>query len=143
MNEETIRLGIHRVNNKVLFMSTGSDQPPVPIDSYPPFGDGSGYTPLELLLLSYESCTSMALISLLTERMRRTIVGLDAQATGYLKSEHPKSFSRIELSLSITSPDVTEAEVERALASAEQKICPVWDMIRGNVAVSVTFTIQR
>lgn len=143
MNEDTIRLGIRRIDDMTQFTSTGSELAPVLIDSHPPFGGGHGYTPLELLLLSYESCTSMALISLLTERMRRTVAGIEAEAVGHLRTEHPKSFSRIELALTITSPDATEAEVARALDSAEKKICPVWDMIKGNVEVAVTFTVKR
>lgn len=73
--------------------------------------------------------------------MKRSIVSINAKAKGYVRDEHPKALSKIELELEIISPDAQEADVNRTLVALEEKLCPVWAMIKGNVEVETIFTI--
>lgn len=39
------------------------------------------------------------------------------------------------------SPDVQEADVRKAIAMSEATLCPVWDMLKGNVEIGTTVRI--
>jgi putative redox protein len=75
--------------------------------------------------------------------MRRNVESLQAHATGKLRQEHPRAITDIELQLTIKSGDAEEADVQRAIDASEAKICPVWAMLKGNVNIQVSFTVER
>ncbi|HNY04073.1 MAG TPA: OsmC family protein, partial [Bacteroidales bacterium] len=111
-------------------------------DYIPPLGDNLGYTSLELLLLSLSSCLGSAMLTFL-RRMNRTITGFAITSRGIRKEEHPTGFRTIYLAISITSGDVTDEDVKKVIAMAEDKYCPVWSMIKGNTTVETSCTITR
>ena len=113
------------------------------IDYFPPIGSGEGFTSLELLMMSFTSCIGTAVLTILRAFMHKTVVSLKANAVGILKTEHPKALSHLQLKLVFESPDLEEADVQKAIASAEEKLCPVWAMLKGNVEIDVSFTIER
>ena len=47
------------------------------------------------------------------------------------------------LALAITSPDILAEEVQKAIDVSEEKLCPVWALLKGNVEVDVAFQIIR
>ena len=63
--------------------------------------------------------------------------------TGEEKEEHPKSFSVIHMDIYVQSPDAVLADFEKASSMTEEKYCPVWAMIRGNVKVETNFHINE
>lgn len=113
------------------------------IDGAPPVGHGAGEAPLDLFLRSFLGCMAVTLASLLRDRVRCDLRDLHATAHGPLRAEHPRAFQSIALHFDITSPDAREDAVARAVASAEQRVCPISAMIRGNVPVTVTFALHR
>ncbi len=138
-----IQIDLETVNEKIRFAASARENDTVSIDYFPPYGDGQGYTSLELLLISFASCISSVILTLVRGKMRKTIHSLKAHAQGTVKEQHPKSLSQIELALTVESPDLKEAELEKAIAVSEEKLCPVWDMLKGNVQISVTYAIDR
>lgn len=44
------------LNGKMMFKGTAGENPPIVTDYIPPMGDGKGYMPLELFLISLSSC---------------------------------------------------------------------------------------
>lgn len=142
MNNGMLEVNLHTINDKVRFDACAPDKPAIAIDYFPPVGDGEGYTSLELLMASFASCVGTALLTLL-RAMRKTVSALETEARGAQCPEHPKKLSRIDLSMVFTSPDLEEADVQKALAMAEEKYCPVWAMIKGTTEVGVTFAIKR
>lgn len=143
MDKEYLEVSLHTVNDKVKFASSAEENPEIAIDYYPPFGDAQGYTSLELLLISLTSCLSTAMLTLLRARMSRTISALQANAKGILRQEHPKALTHIQIDMVFDSPDAQEEDLQKALAASEEKICPVWAMLKGNVEISVSYTIKR
>lgn len=143
MHAHTMQIALRLLDGRAQMANETGGLPPVISDAHPPFGGGQGYTPLDLFLMSYADCTATSLLTLLRDRMRRTVTGLEATATGTLRTEHPKAFSHIHLAMTIDSPDATDAEIKRAMASVEKKICAVQAMIRGNVETEVTVTLRR
>lgn len=143
MAQNAVETQIRLVGDKVCFQTINQTGVPITIDSPSPYGDGQGDTPLALFLTSFAGCAAMSLLTLLRNRMRKTVTGMTAQAVGVTKDEHPKAFSSIQLKITLVSPDATEKETLRALDSVENKICPVWAMIRGNVQVDTTIDFRR
>lgn len=130
------------VNQKLQFSGETEGQTPVSIDYIPPLGDNLGYTSLELLLLSLSSCLGSALLTFL-RKMDKHILQFEIASSGTRKQSHPTSFSKIRLEVRLTSPDVTQNELKKLTRMAEDLYCPVWDMIRGNVKVDVTYSINN
>lgn len=137
-----LRASLKLINGRLHFTGTVEGNAPVSIDYIPPLGDDLGYTSLELLLLSLSSCLGSAMLTFL-RRMNRSINGFEIHSKGLRRDEHPTGFHTIHLTIAITSPDVTEAEVKKVIALSEEKFCPVWAMIRGNATVETSFTIIR
>ncbi|MDR0300697.1 MAG: OsmC family protein [Treponema sp.] len=134
-NKLTVKL--QTIDDKAMFNATARENPPIVVDYFPPVGSGKGYTSLELLMISFGSCVSTTLMSILRHRMKKSVSGVSAEAYGTLREEHPKALKHILLRLKIQTADVTEAEAREALKTAENTVCPVWSMVKGNVAVDV------
>lgn len=135
--ETTIRL----VGDKLRFDAALRDNAPITIDYLPPFGDGRGYTPTELFLISLMSCSGSTIVSLLKKK-RKTVVSFVMSAKGYKREEHPAIFERVELHCELVSPDATEEDMRRCIELTEEKYCPVWAMVKRNVEVVCTFGIM-
>ena len=137
MNFDPLDITVDLVNDKVQFTGALRDNAPVTVDYIPPFGDGEGYTSLELFLMSLATCVGSTVLIVL-RKMRKTITGCRVSAQGIRRNEHPTGFAHIALEVTLHSPDVTESELQRSLQLAEASLCPVWGMIQGNVEVTVT-----
>jgi putative redox protein len=125
------------VNGRLNFSGTVGDNAPVAIDYIPPLGDNLGYTSLELLLLSLSSCLGSAMLTFL-RRMKKDVQAFAVHARGIRRDEHPTGFKTILLDIELSSADATADDVEKVIALADEKYCPVWAMIRGNVEVVVS-----
>jgi putative redox protein len=137
---EPLAIALSLTDDKVHFTAVARSNPRIDIDYTPPLGTGDGYLPLELFLASLAACSAATIVTLL-RRMQRTIVSLDAQAEGIRRTEHPTAFERIELHLSIVSDDATQQDVEKAVQLSRATYCPVWAMLKEDIAVTVHTTI--
>ncbi len=129
------------LNQKLLFEGQVAGNEPVYIDYVPPLGDNLGYTSLELLLLSLSSCVGSALLVVL-RKMQKTILTFGIAATGQRKLEHPTGFKSIQLEVNVQSPDITDDMLGNAIARLEG-LCPVLDMVKGNVEIKYSFKITQ
>lgn len=129
-------------NQKLHFKGNTDFVQDLHIDYVPPFGDGLGFTSLELLLFSLASCTGSTLL-LVTRKMGRTIQGLKIVATGDRRQEHPTAFQTIHITLWFDSPDLTHEDCEKARHISESSLCPVFSMLQGNVEIKTTFFINE
>jgi len=138
MNDKAKELeaSIVLVNDRLHFSGTSGNNAPVSIDYIPPLGDDLGYTSLELLLLSLSSCLGSAALTFL-RRMNKNITGFAIHSRGMRREEHPTAFKTIFMELSVESNDVTDADLTRVIQLAEEKYCPVWAMVKGNVEIVI------
>ncbi|MFN8208393.1 MAG: OsmC family protein [Bacteroidales bacterium] len=134
MENNILESSIELINEKVHFSAICQDKPAISIDYTPPYGDGLGYTSLELLLLSLSSCAASS-VAIILRKMQKTISELKVHATGIRHTEHPTGFRTVILEFRLTSPDLLPADVEKALALSEDKLCPVWNMLKGSVEI--------
>lgn len=142
MSAEPLQASIQLLNEKLRFSVVLRDNHPINIDYIPPLGDGQGYTPLELFLISLASCAGSTVVSLLRKK-RKAVTSFSVSATGYRREEHPTSFERVELHFDLVSPDATEEDMRRCIELSEEKFCPVWAMVKGNVEISCTYSIEK
>ena len=133
---------VELINDKLNFKGGVEDNQPVLIDYVPPYGDGNGYTSLELFLLSLSSCLGSSILSLI-RRGGKTVQGLKIESKGYRKEEHPTSFKTVEIKIFIKSSNVESIDVDKAIKVSEDMLCPVWNMIKGNVEVNVIYEIEK
>lgn len=132
---------IELINDKINFKGEVENNQPVLIDYIPPYGDGNGYTSLELFLLSLSSCLGTSVLTLI-RRTGKSVTSLKIDSKGYRKTEHPTSFKMIELKLYIKSLNVENIDVDKAIKLSEDMLCPVWNMIKGNVEVKVNYEVS-
>jgi len=133
---------IKLVNNGLKFECVADGQPPIYTDHPIPPAAAEGYAPIQLVLIGLATCSGGTVAALL-RKFRKEVGSFSVKALGTLREEHPLSFSHIELQFSLTSADATEDDVRLAITKAEEKYCPVWAMLKGNVEVSSTVTINR
>ncbi len=141
---EKLNVKLKSLDDKVMFGATARSNPQVVIDYFPPVGTGQGYTSLELLMASFGSCISTALLTLLRYRLQKTVKGISVEMEGEVSENHPKKLDRIHTVLHIESgatTDLTDQQVQQMLKVAEDSICPVWAMLKGNVEIDITTII--
>ena len=141
MNTTQLNAQVHLIDDKVKMKAHVPGKPPVIMDYFPPIGKGEGYTPLEILLMSLATCYGTTVKSMLTGHLRKEIRNLTLFAEGDRLKEHPTKFHTIRLTMNVDSPDLNMEELTSVAAMAEEKFCPVWAMIEGNVAVETKLTI--
>lgn len=130
-----------RTNRKVHFEGVSAANPnlPIPFDFAPPLGDGNGFAGLELLLMSFAGCVSTTVVFLLG-RAGKNVGGYRASARG-VRREQPLSLAEIHLHLQLEVEGGTDADMETVLKQAEA-LSPVWQAVKNNIAVAVTYTLQ-
>ncbi|OPX83331.1 MAG: hypothetical protein A4E53_04672 [Pelotomaculum sp. PtaB.Bin104] len=130
------------INQKLMFEGKAADNPSIIIDYIPPLGDGEGYMPLQLLLISLASCSGSTVVTLL-RKMRKDVSGIKVIANGARRDEHPLGFKTIQLDLIIQSKDIDETSIQKAIQLSEQTYCPVWAMLKNNVEIKTTYSINK
>jgi putative redox protein len=143
MSKDLLEIRLNTVDGKVKLAASTDDDPEIALDYFPPVGTGEGYTPLELILISFTGCVSTVLITYLRSILKKQVVSLSAKAEGDVRQEHPKALTHIRVALIFRSQDLEEQDVRTALKAAETRLCPVWAMLKGNVETEVKFAIER
>jgi putative redox protein len=128
------------INDKVQFSGVAGVNPEIICDYVPPLGDGNGYTGLELLLTSLAACAGTAVAALL-RNAGKTVSGLKVNTKGQRRDEHPTSLEKIWIEFILTSPDGTNADVEKAIQMSGQTISPVWTMLNKSAEIVTDYKI--
>jgi putative redox protein len=142
MTDKSVQLdsSIELINDKLHFNAYVEGNEPISIDYVPPQGDNLGYTSLELLLLSLSSCVGSAVLTFL-RKMKKNITGCQINAQGTRRTEHPIGFKKIVLTINLRSSDTSIEDLEKVISLAEDKYCPVWAMLKGNVEIEIKHKI--
>jgi putative redox protein len=135
-----LEVTVNSTNQKLGYTGALRSHPAVPIDYIPPLGDGQGYTPLELLLMSLAACSG-GTIGLLLRKMGKTVSDIKVNTKGIRREQHPTSFQKIFLEFVVHSNDVKDADMQKAIKLAEESVCPVWAMVKGNAQINAEYKI--
>jgi putative redox protein len=137
---EPLEVTVHSTNQKLGYTGALRSLQPIAIDYVPPLGDGQGYLPLEMLLMSLASCSG-GVVGLLLKKAGKTVTGIKVNAKGMRREQHPTSFRNIHLEFIVTSADIKDEDMQKSLKLAEESLCPVWAMVKGNAEITATYEI--
>ena len=77
------------------------------------------------------------------KRMHEPVSGLGVEAHATRSTEHPTVLKEITLEFTVKGEGVDAAAVARALQLSEQRLCPVWNMLKASTTISVGYHLQQ
>lgn len=110
-----------------------------------PIGSGealAGPTPLTMLLASLAACSVNSLMAVL-KKMQQPLTGLSVEARAIRSTDHPTVLKDISLDFTIKGDGIDPAAVSRALQLSEERLCPVWNMLKASTAITAGFHIEQ
>ena len=100
-------------------------------------GELAGITPLKVLLASLAGCSGNTL-ALVLGKMHQPVNGIEVDVRAVRRDEHPTVYTEIALAFTVKGAGVDPAAVERAVAVAEEQLCPVWAMLKAGTPISTS-----
>ena len=100
----------------------------------------AGPTPLQSLLACLAVCGGSTL-GLVLARMRQPVEGIEVDARGSRRDEHPTVITEIALEFTVRGAGVEPEAVGRALKVAEEQLCPVWAMLKPGTPITASFEV--
>jgi putative redox protein len=100
----------------------------------------SAPTPVELLLVALGSCTAVDVISILKKK-REQVSAYRVEVRGERRSEHPRSYTRMEVHHVVTGREISERAVSQAIELSETKYCSVAATLWPTAEIVSTFEI--
>ena len=97
-------------------------------------------TPMELLLVALGSCTAVDVIGILKKK-REDITEYRVEVHGERRSDHPRSFSRMEVRHIVTGRNISEKSVAQAIELSDTKYCSVAATLRPTAEIVSSFEI--
>jgi putative redox protein len=129
-----------RWTQKLHFVGRAAYAHEVPVDHAPPLGEGRGISPMEVLLMSLAGCSGQTVMSLL-EKMRQDVRTFSVTASGAKRDDHPRVFTEIRLEFRIGGNALDRDLIDKAVRLTEEKYCPVWAMLKGNVPIAASIVL--
>ena len=103
-------------------------------------GQGTGFSPMEMLLVGLAGCTGMDVVSILRKK-RQDVTGYEVHVQGIRAEEHPKVFVEISVEHLVTGHNIQPAAVERAIELSETRYCSVEAMLGKVAHIKSTYRI--
>ena len=100
----------------------------------------TGPTPLTMLLASLAAC-SLNSVQVILKKMQQPVEILQVEARGTRRTEHPTLLTDIELEFTVNR-GVDQAAMARALQLSEERLCPVWNMLKASTPIKASFHMQ-
>ena len=98
--------------------------------------DKAAMSPTELLLSALAGCGAVDIVIMLKKR-KKSILAFLIETDGTRMETAPKYFSKIHCKYIVTSPDVTEEELNKTAALALEKYCSVASSLKSEITFSV------
>lgn len=138
-----LNITLARQNDAVHLHGFNKDQLSVSIDGSPDIGgENLGVRPMELLLMSLGSCSSMDVISIL-QKMKQPLEDFRVEVNGKRREgEIPAVFTHIHLHYFLKG-NLDDSKVARAIDLSMGTYCSVTKMLEKSVDITHEFTIER
>ena len=104
-------------------------------------GEGSGFSPLQLLLAALGGCTGIDVVDIM-RKQRQKVDYLEIVVSGERVKEPPRVYDKIHVEYRIKGKDVKEKAVQRAIRLSEDKYCSVGAMLKTKAKTTSSYTIQ-
>lgn len=103
-------------------------------------GQGSGFSPMEMLLVGLAGCTGMDVLSILRKK-RQDVTAYEVHVQGIRAGDHPKVFVEINVEHLVTGHNIQPAAVERAIELSETRYCGAAAMLGKVARIKNTYRI--
>lgn len=132
---------LQRINQAVRFEGSNSAGNTVILEGSPDIGgEGQGLRPMELLLLSLASCSSMDVASIL-KKMRQPVDDMRVEVDGErVADEVPAVFKKIHLRFLLKGP-IRPDRAEEAIRLSVEKYCSVARMLEKTAEITWEYEI--
>jgi putative redox protein len=97
-------------------------------------------TPMELLLVALGGCTGADVVGIL-EKKRQRITGYEVEVKAERRAEHPRIYTRIEVTHHIRGHNIDPSAVRHAIELSETKYCSVSAMLGGAAKITMRHEI--
>ncbi len=134
-------LSIHAEHLGGMRVTAGDGTHSVSMD-YPAGAGQTALTPLQLLLASLAGCAANTVAAVL-RRSGRPVGALSVHARGLRRDEHPTVFTEIALEFVVRGAEIDADSVARAIEVAEERLCPVWAMLKPGTRIASSFRVER
>ena len=125
------------------FTGTANESFLVPMDADKSVGgQDMGFRPLQLLAIGLVGCTGMDVISILKKK-RQEVIEFEVSAEITRADQHPKVFSKILLTYSVTGRNISRQAVERAVELSETTYCPAQAMLAKTAEISHEIIVKE
>ncbi|MBN2529445.1 MAG: OsmC family protein [Deltaproteobacteria bacterium] len=138
-----LQVSLLSVNDEVRFLADAPGREPITVDYFRSNDDATSYTSLELLLISAASCMASALKIVIKKRLKKDVIKLEVDASGVRRESLPTDFTAVSFHIRCTSADLDDSELTELVQSAKEKICPVFAMLKDDIDMQFSVTVQR
>jgi len=115
----------------------------IPLDAKKAVGGHDlGFRPLQLFAIGLVGCTGMDVISIL-QKKRQDVTDFTVSAAIERADQHPKVFTKILITYTITGKNIDRDSVERAVELSETKYCPAQAMLKEAAEISHKIVIHQ
>lgn len=99
-------------------------------------GEGAGFRPMALLLISFGTCTAMDAVSIMRKK-RQDVARFSIHVKGTRVADHPRVYSKIEVRFVFYGRDLSEEAARRSVELSQEKYCSVGGMLKKAVPIEV------
>lgn len=104
-------------------------------------GEGTGWRPVEMLLLGLAGCTGVDIVSIL-EKKREDVRGVEIEVRGEpFVDDYPHYYETIEVVYRVTGVGIKPGSVAQAIELSEEKYCSVKGSLGPQCNVMTSFEI--
>lgn len=115
----------------------------IPLDAKKAVGGHDlGFRPLQLFAIGLVGCTGMDVISIL-QKKHQEITDFTVSAEIKRADQHPKVFTKILITYTITGKNIDRNSVERAVELSETKYCGAQAMLKETADISQKIVIHQ
>lgn len=104
-------------------------------------GEGSAFSPMQLLLAALGGCTGIDVVDIM-RKQRQNLTSLEIRVSGERVAEHPRVYSKVHVEYRLKGEGLGEKAVQRAIQLSEDTYCSVGATIKKTAQVSHSYTLQ-
>jgi putative redox protein len=104
-------------------------------------GEGSAFTPMQLLLVALGGCTGMDVVDILLKQ-RQKLTGFEIVVSGERVTEYPRVYSKVHVEYKLKGENLRDKAVNTAIQLSQNKYCSVGATIGKTAKISHSHSIQ-
>ena len=104
-------------------------------------GEGSAFSPMQLLLVALGGCTGTDVVNIL-QKQKQKLTGLEIVVSGERVSDYPRVYSKVHVEYKLKGESLKEKAVRTAIQLSEDKYCSVGATIGKTAKMSHSYVMQ-